>query len=217
MPRRIDTLTAAATALHTPLSPQPLTHYAPGTEVLADQLYIDYDHITEYMSDYGLEKPDLAHLLVSVHPHGTLPRTSRNARACLYTVPQMHQGSIYYPHIGLGTSVTNPNLADLNDSLRHELWHVTQEDTVLLYNQPRTVRIVQGIGLAALAGATAAGVEASTSHAAALYIISGGAALLGAVSLTSPDSLLSYASTQEVEARQFAHEHQDFQPISFAS
>ena len=217
MPRRIDTLTAAASVLPSPLSPQPLTYYAPGTEALADQLYIDYDHITEYMNDYRLEKPDLAHLLVTIHPHGTLPRTSRNARACLYTVPQMHQNSIYYPHIGLGTSVTDPNIADLNDSLRHELWHVTQEDTVLLYNQPRAVRMVQGIGLAALAGATVAGIEASTGHAAAMYIVSGGAALLGAVSLTSPDSLLSYASAQEVEARQFAREHQDFQPISFAS
>lgn len=214
MPRRIDTLTLAAEAMTQPLADSPATEFLGAAQILEHRLQIDYDHITEYMRDYGLEKSDLAQLLVSVHPHGTLPGTSRNARACLYTAPQIHNERVYYPHIALGVAVAKPNSTDMNDSLRHELRHIIQENSWLPYHQKRWLYSVQATGVVALAGAALAGVEASASHQTALYVMGGGAALLGAISVASPDALLSYFSPQEAEARQFAREHQAFAPIS---
>jgi len=215
MPRRIDTLATHAHHMEQPLSDGIVTYFAYEAAQLQESLRVDYDEIYEYMQPFGLEKSDLRHSLISFHPKRTLPDTDRTARACLYNTPSILAGSVHYPHIAIGLSVAKPNVPDINDSLRHELWHVVQDDVELAYQNSRLVRTVRSVGLAAISGA--ATVAGFADHAPVNYTVAAGLALAGAVTAASAGDLLAFFTPQEIEARRFAAEHQAFAPISLVS
>lgn len=213
MARRIEVLAEMAAATREPLSPCAATYFANGTQELTSKLHVDYTQITDFMQKHGLDQHALDHTFISFHPSKKLPGADHSTAAFLSASPKTHEGHLFYPHIALGVHVAQPNLAALNDSLRHELRHLTQESTTLLYHKPGVVNTLRGLGYSALAVAT---VEATGvwSHDFAAYIAAGGLALAGTVMAAAPGDLLHFFSEQEAEAKQFAQEHAYFQPIS---
>lgn len=211
MTRRIDVLTQAATQMNEPLSSEPAIYFADEVAELQDGLRLDFGQIVDHMQPHGLKEADLRHGLISFYPRGHLPDSSPATQACVYGTPFVLNERVHYPHIALGVQANDPDIRRLNNSLRHELWHLVQEYTELTYGNPRFLNTVRGLGLAAIGGAT---VLAGCADHVGNYGTAAGLAFEGALTATHAEELLHAFTPQEREAKRFARKHQDFTPIS---